>query len=345
MKALIFDAHLGVTGGAQRVTGLLAAALGADADITIASPERFEPARFRDLYGVETPPCRAVAVGNEVAEISALTKAFDLFIGNQVPWVPPQARRNLLYIHFPLHSAFRTLAGIPTPLRAPDFYGARYDRILVNSNFTQEWVQKRWGLGSDVAYVYPSLSGGAWDPARKKPVILSVSRFQREKAQDLVLEAFLALEAPGWELVLAGHPHDRAYVEELRARAAGAAVRFVLDPDVPALIDLYREASIFWHLRGLEIPNPPEGLEHFGLVVVEAMSHGAIPVVFNGGGHPEIVTVGSGFLVSDRRELAMTTRVLIDSEPARRAAAAAAVARAAWFSKERFDGAVRAAVG
>jgi glycosyltransferase involved in cell wall biosynthesis len=344
-RALVFDAHLGVVGGAQRVTGLLAAALGHDHDVVIASPERFDPARFGELYGVTVPPCEARATGHDVGEISAMTREFDLFISNQCPWIPPQAPRNFMYVHFPLHRARRRILGLPTPFRAPDFYGDRYERIMVNSRFTQTWVKRRWGLESEVVYVYPSLSGGTWDAAYKRPVILSVSRFAPEKAQEQVLESFLRLGLEGWGLILAGHGYDAAYVKELARVAAGAPVRLALDPTAADLIELYRRAWIFWHLRGMNASVVPDGLEHFGLVVVEAMSHGAIPVAFNGGGHPEIITPGSGFLVGDRTELLQVTRILAGSEEVRQAVAGAACRRAAFFNKETFDAAVRRIVG
>lgn len=341
-SVLIFDAHLGVVGGAQRVTGLLASAVGPGHEITIASPEKFDAARFVELYGVPVPPCETVGVGNVVADISSLSATFDVFICNQCPWVPPRAKRNLMYVHFPLHSAHRKVAGIPTPLRAPDFYGREYDAVMVNSEFTRGWVRKRWAIDARVVYVYASLDGGSWDPAAKTPTILSVSRFQEEKAQGHVLDAFLEMEPAGWELVLAGHAYDKAYVERLRARAAGRAVRFELEPSADGLRRLYREASIFWHLRGLEEEDTPDQLEHFGLVVVEAMSHGAVPVVYDGGGHPEIVVDRTGFLIRERSELILVTRTLIESEVVRRAAAEAAVARSKVFNKERFDAGVRA---
>ena len=213
---------------------------------------------------------------------------------------------------------------------------------MVNSEFTKTWVRKRWGIDAHVVYVYASLSGGSWDPAAKKPVILSVSRFQEEKAQDHVLEAFREMEPEGWELVLAGHAYDKAYVDRLRKRAASFDVRFELEPSAEGLRRLYREASIFWHLRGMDEENVPDGLEHFGLVVVEAMSHGAVPVVYDGGGHPEIVVDRTGFLISEPSELIFVTKTLIESEPVRHAAAEAAVARSTVFNKDRFDAGVRA---
>ena len=340
-SALIFDAHLGVIGGAQRVTGLLASAIAPEADIVIASPEKFDPARFGELYGVDVPACETRGVGNDVPEISALTREFDIFISNQVPWMPPQAKVNLMYVHFPLHRARRRIAGIPTPFRDPAYFADRYDRIMVNSTFTQTWVRKRWNLDSDVVYVYPSLAGGSWDPKMKKRMILSVSRFQPAKAQGHVLDAFTMLRPEGWELVLAGHAYETAYVDELRRRSKGHNVRFVLEPSAEDLAQLYREAWIFWHLRGMDETNVPDDLEHFGLVVAEAMSHGAVPVAFDGGGHPEIITRESGFLVSNVRELGQVTRILIESDDVRRATAEEACRRSTYFTKQRFDEGVR----
>ena len=62
----------------------------------------------------------------------------------------------------------------------------------------------------------------------------------------------------------------------------------------------------------------PQNLEHFGIVTVEAMSYGCVPVVINKGGQAEIVQHGvNGFLWNSLEELAEYTLLLAQNEPLR----------------------------
>jgi glycosyltransferase involved in cell wall biosynthesis len=102
---------------------------------------------------------------------------------------------------------------------------------------------------------------------------------------------------------------------------------------------LYQEAKIFWHAAGYpHDPNLlPHVMEHFGIVTVEAMSAGCVPVVINKGGQPEIVEHGvSGFLWSTLEELRGYTCLLAKDDKLRNRMAAAAVEKARLYTKDRF---------
>jgi glycosyltransferase involved in cell wall biosynthesis len=76
------------------------------------------------------------------------------------------------------------------------------------------------------------------------------------------------------------------------------------------LLALYRKASIFWHAAGFgaDENSRPEALEHFGMVTVEAMSAGCVPIAIARGGQLEVVEHGvSGFLWNDLNELKALT--------------------------------------
>jgi glycosyltransferase involved in cell wall biosynthesis len=104
--------------------------------------------------------------------------------------------------------------------------------------------------------------------------------------------------------------------------------------------DLYGRARLFWHAAGFgSADSSPESSEHFGISTVEAMSAGAVPIVINKGGQPEIVEHGvSGFLWNTLDELREYTRLLAADEPLRLRMSNAARERAELFSRSRFVG-------
>jgi glycosyltransferase involved in cell wall biosynthesis len=58
----------------------------------------------------------------------------------------------------------------------------------------------------------------------------------------------------------------------------------------------------------------PEKFEHFGLSTIEAAQFGAVPVVFYGGGQPEIIHhAQNGFLWHTTDELIDHTKFLIEN--------------------------------
>lgn len=149
----------------------------------------------------------------------------------------------------------------------------------------------------------------------------------------------------GWELHLAGYVQDQDYLTAVRAAAEGLPVHFHLDIGREEMEQLYAQSSIFWHAvgEGADPEKEPERMEHFGIVTVEAMSAGYVPLVINRGGQPEIVgTDGeAGVLWNSFDACADATRKLISQETLLRAMAMRAQARAAEFAFPRFCERVR----
>jgi glycosyltransferase involved in cell wall biosynthesis len=209
----------------------------------------------------------------------------------------------------------------------PTAFLGTYQRIVAVSRFTEGWIRRRWGRDSVVlpppVVTQPVLA--------KQPVILAVGRFfdpasGHGKHQLELVEGFRALRgaggAEGWELHLAGgcEPTGERYLATVRRAAAGLPVSFHVGATGAALRRLYGEASLFWHATGLgEDLRHPERFEHFGITTVEAMSAGAVPLVFAGGGQLELFEPGrGGVLWTSPRELVAATRDLV-ADPARRA--------------------------
>lgn len=221
-----------------------------------------------------------------------------------------------------------------------------YDRIISISAFTQRFVKELWGRTSDVVYpaVTPVPRAG-----EKEPLILSVGRFfdrgvGHSKKQLEMVRAFRRLVERGmrgWEYHLVGgcSPEHAQYLERVRRAADGFPVRLHVDAPGADVRDLYARASIFWHATGLgeSERRHPHRFEHFGISTVEAMSAGAVPIVFGRAGQAEIVEHGiSGFHFRDTRELAELTSSVARNDDLRRDVAQAAVVRSRDFGPDAF---------
>lgn len=219
---------------------------------------------------------------------------------------------------------------------------ASYHTVLANSDYTAGWIRRRWGRQAHT--LYPPVN--AIPALVKEPWILGVGRFlgsRRNKRQLEMVEQFRGLcnnGLTGWELHLAGFVQDRDYLAKVQVAAAGLPVRFHTDVTRHELEQLYGQASLFWHAvgEGIAVDREPELMEHFGIVTVEAMSAGCVPVVFAGGGQPEIVgTDGqAGCLWPTVADWEASTMDLVRNRARRLAMSAAARQRATRFDTATF---------
>lgn len=223
-----------------------------------------------------------------------------------------------------------------------------YDRICANSCYTQRWVRRYWGEESIV--FHPPVDVDLFNPLPKHQKILSVGRFfttGHNKKHLAMIRAFRQMadeRLSGWELHLAGGTSlgtaNAEYLAQVRSEAKGAPIYIHADIAFDDLRRLYGESAIYWHAAGYgEDPERhPVRYEHFGLTTAEAMAAGAVPVVIDGGGQPEIVTHGvDGFLWTSVDQLrALTGRLVADSKLRRRMGAAARE-RSRAFGREPFE--------
>jgi len=237
-----------------------------------------------------------------------------------------------------------------TKLLPPERFGhlASYDTIASNSRFTATWVERLWGRPSEV--LYPPVRMVDTGEQAKEPLILNIGRFfdprrGHSKKQLELVSAFRRLQesgqAPGWRLHLVGgcSPEDRDYAMAVKREALGLPVHVHFSAPGAVVNDLLARSSIYWHGGGLgEDPQThPDRFEHFGISVVEAMSAGAVPVVFGAAGPAEVVRDGLDGLHFDTIDaLVATTARLVADDAGRRALSAAARARAADFGPGPF---------
>jgi phosphatidylinositol alpha-1,6-mannosyltransferase len=161
-----------------------------------------------------------------------------------------------------------------------------------------------------------------------------MSASERYKGHDELLECWPGVLAvqPDARLVFVGDGDDLSRLKD-KARALGVAHALVTPGfvDDGGLSEAYRHAAVF------AMPSWNEG---FGLVYLEAMSHG-LPCI--GSVHDaasEIIVDGlTGFLVDQRERPTLAVRIatLLGDEPRRRAMGEAGRQRAlAQFSYEQF---------
>ena len=286
----------------------------------------------------------------------SLSAPYDLFI-SFVHGVPAfcHAPRGVLTVLFPLDEPAGLQASASSSLtnlfkRAYHRWEwkrrlAGYQHRVAISEFARDWTKRRWGV--DCAVIYPPVDT-SFEVSEKGDLILSVGRFAtrgHSKNQLEMLDAFnsVSAELRTWEYFCVGGVDDsssaRAYFAQAAAMADGRRAHVEADIDRGRLKQLYQRSKIFWHAAGYgeDEERYPERSEHFGIVTVEAMAAGCVPIVINKGGQRDIVEHGvSGFLWNTLDELKEYTLRLTRDEQLRARMSNAARDRAGVFSTEKF---------
>ena len=229
--------------------------------------------------------------------------------------------------------------------------GRRADIVMVNSSWTRGHVNELFRIPKRTHLVYPpcdttALQRLSIDKPRVNPrIVLSVAQFRPEKNHALQLRAFKRMlkqdqknEFEDVELHMVGSCRNKGdrdrqkELEQLRDELGldRSRVIFHVNAPYPDLVKLLERATIGLHtMRD----------EHFGIVVVEMMASGAVPIAHDSAG-PEMDIIGCfnpapGFLASNEKEYAdmLSHALQIDLQPIRRLGRE----RAKRFSQESFQ--------
>ena len=287
----------------------------------------------------------------------------DLFINGLYQSSLPSPTKTSIYLcMFPqklkpkniYHNWFRKFYNLVTTFFENVLIGSRedaidsYSLILANSKYTASWVKKYWGR--DATVLYP-ICDDMGPPLAKKHIVLNVGRFfadngsSHHKKQDEILKAFIKLNRPDWELHLAGSAGEDSgtseYLGQLEKLKANQS-NIYIHPNMPfdKLKKLRQQTAIYWHATGFGYDQDifPENQEHFGMVTVEAMSAGAVPVVYNSAGQKEVVDDGkNGYLWDSADVLLKRTTSLIDNDALFRKMSTAAIDRSHAFDRQMFE--------
>lgn len=213
---------------------------------------------------------------------------------------------------------------------------------IVNGEYAAKYTRERYAT-DDVVVIPPCVEVDEFATGPKEGLILHCSRFAlpsayADKAHIMMIQAFKQLcdrGLKGWKLVLAGAAVDEGeavYKDHLAKHAYGYPVEFAVNLPAKELRNLFARASVYWHATGFSV-NEPAAQEHFGITIVEGMASGAVPVVYNSGGPPEIITSGRDGYLFDTLEQLVDDTWRLATEPGHwRSLSRAARERARFFS-------------
>ena len=216
--------------------------------------------------------------------------------------------------------------------------------FLANSEYTKRNIVKRWKKQpKQIHVIYPPIMTSQFKPGKKTNTILHVSRIAKprpeaDKGHRQMIEAFIQLYNYGlkdWEFNIVGQVQDVDYCNELEKLASGYPIKFHKGVSFEHLKKLYGQAKIYWHMTGITMPAELGAQEHFGMVIVEAMASGAVPICLGTGGVKEIIIdKTSGFLVKNTEELKSRTLALRVDKKVLKETSESAIKRAEYFNEE-----------
>jgi hypothetical protein len=180
-----------------------------------------------------------------------------------------------------------------------------YSLIMANSKFTQFFIKDYWNLDSTVLYPPVELLFQKYQlkNIQKNNWITSIGRFftlGHGKKQEIMIKAFKKLYDMGyhdWQLHLIGGVGDEnnslRFTQKLQQLAESYPVFFHFNPKRSEVEQILLHSKIYWHATGFgeNEHKDPIKFEHFGIAPLEAISAGNIPILYNGGGLKEIISV------------------------------------------------------
>jgi GT2 family glycosyltransferase/glycosyltransferase involved in cell wall biosynthesis len=347
--AVLYTPYELTPGGGERFLLTIAAALSEDHRTTLVTPYPYSQLRLANLgrqLSIDLSRCR---VATEAEFLAGPAPDCMVVLGNHVvPHIAARSRNCVFVCQFPFPAD-------PEWLLAARERAGSYRLVLVYSEYARAHYlaeQNKYQTPAwPVEVLHPPVPQHGGDPSRKRRMILTVGRFfvgGHHKRHDLMIEAFRKLVERGGQEVefhIAGSsmpdPQNMEYLASLLRQAGDLPITFHVNVSSDQLESLYRDAALYWHATGLDAPlaTSPHEAEHFGITILEAMSAGCAPLVFNEGGPSEIVTQGvDGFLYGSLDELVDRTIELLapEAEDYRVKIGIAAAERAIAFSQSVF---------
>ncbi len=210
---------------------------------------------------------------------------------------------------------------------------------LTNSAWTADVLHET--LGTDATVVHPPVAVDAFDPptwTEQESGFVAVGRLHPLKRQDELVEVVAGLRERGIDthLHLVGSDGSAEYADRLRAQAREfdwlhVEGRVARDRLV-SLLERHRYAI---HGRRYE---------HFGIAVAEALAAGCLPFVHASGGQQEVVAGIDALRYEDVPSAVTTTASVLDSSETQASLRDRLDGRAAQYSRDRFERAMREAV-
>lgn len=311
MKAAIYNPYLDTLGGGERYTITFAKVLSEIGyDVYIEWKEKDILEKLSKRFGLKLS--KNIYVSNDIKRGEDSDLCFWVSDGS-IPTL--RARNNYIHFQYPFHDV-----NGDSLLNKMKFF--RINKFICNSKFTKKVIDKEYGINSDI--LYPPVDIDSFKPKRKLNQIAYIGRFSvltQNKGQDILIEQFKKLTKAknftDWKLVLAGGSEVGAEenIKKLKTLSKGHNIEIVESPSFDKLKNILGQSKIFWSAAGYGVDENknPEKVEHFGITLVEAMSAGCVPVVYNAGGPKEVVEHGkNGFLWQKKGELLKLTEGIIN---------------------------------
>lgn len=334
MKAAIFNPYLNTLGGGERYCVSVAIVLANNGwKVDIEWKEPSIKRKIENRFGLDLTDLHFV---DDIKRGDGYDLCFWLSDGS-IPSL--MSRKNFLHFQYP----FQKVGGKSIFNKMKLF---RINKVICNSYFTKKFVDLEYGIDSIV--IYPPVLVEKIKPKKKENLILCVNRFSQltqAKKQEVLIAAFKKLYDSGtknWKLILAGGTDVGVdnFVDELRKQAQGYPIKIVENPSFVKLKDLYGKSKIFWTASGFGKNEEVEPIkvEHFGMVVAEAMAGGAVPFAYSAGGHKEIINHKiNGFLWNSIDELQNITKMIINKPSLLKRVSLQAIKDSNKFSLKRFE--------
>ncbi len=340
MKIGFYSPYLDTYGGGERYILTLASHLSKKEDVTIFWDDKTIKAPLSKFLKIDLAKVKfgANIFSKQRFSKTLATKNYDLLFVLSDGSIPTTlAKKNILHFQVPF-----ILANVS---RLTKLKLKKYQYVIANSDFTKKYIDKTFGVTSQV--IYPPVDLVQHKPTKKEKIIVSVGRFGSNqlhpKKQEILVEVFKELykKERDWKLYLIGQAKksDQKYLRALKKTTSGFAIRIIDNAKQETLKDIYSKASIYWHATGFgeDEYRAPQKVEHFGISTVEASASGAVPIVINMGGQKEIVTHNkNGLLWSTKSQLLHETQNLIHDQSRMLKLSQEAIKNSKRFSKEEF---------
>jgi GT2 family glycosyltransferase len=295
-RIAIYNAHWNTFGGGEAHCLIFADYLQNLGMVDLIGNEVFDVKKLAQYYKLELPNVRRRVVNNLTSED---TKAYDIFINaSYESRLISEAKLSFYIVNFPFKN--------PGKRFLMSYF------FLPSSDYSTNWAKIYWSkINFEYKRIYPVFDtskkidkSNSLFLSSKKKLILSVGRWcvdGHNKNQYELAKAFVKAKKmnPGlknWKIIFAGslnerRPQDKVYFEKTAALIKNYDGKALTNVSRDRLIKLYQSASLYWHATGLNFDpkSQPELFEHFGMTVVEAASHGCIPMVFDAAGPAEIL--------------------------------------------------------
>lgn len=211
----------------------------------------------------------------------------------------------------------------------------------------KSFIKKK--LTNDIIVFPPSIDDTFYSSEHKRNIIVSTGRFfshLHSKKQHLLVEAFKHLyDKEGisdWRLVLIGsveNEDSNEYLNHIKSISEGYPIDVLTNISFSNLREYYAKSKLFWLATGFgeDLEKHPERAEHFGIVTLEAMASGCVPIVFNGGGQKELVQSGiDGYFFNTKEELLNHTTDMIKNERKREEVSKRAIEKSKEYKTDHF---------